>query len=216
MENVQTDDHKCGFGTWLYSDERKDAETSIPALASTLKSLEQPHKDLHLSAINIGEVFVQADAELPGIIAARQVDHLKWASVIRDAFLENKNELKVQTDPTKCALGKWRYGPEAEQLAAGDPEAAQLVESLKLLLVREPARHGAPGKIASNQEGEACTQRGCDTHDNNSKHRAEERARGHGEGRARQRGHDSQRIEKHKHHGTKCPKFLDPTPEGSV
>jgi methyl-accepting chemotaxis protein len=105
--NVQTDDHKCGFGKWLYSDARKEAETSIPAIASILKGLEQPHKDLHQSAINIGEVFVQADTELPGVIAARQVDHLKWADVIRDTFLDNKESLVVSTDPTKCALGKW-------------------------------------------------------------------------------------------------------------
>jgi methyl-accepting chemotaxis protein len=120
---VQTDDHKCGFGKWLYSDERKEAETSIPALASILKDIEQPHRQLHESAIHIGEVFVQADAELPGIIAARQVDHLNWASVIRDAFLNDKNELKVQTDPTKCALGKWilsEHGSKAYSKGSSD------------------------------------------------------------------------------------------------
>ncbi|MHC4214733.1 MAG: methyl-accepting chemotaxis protein [Planctomycetota bacterium] len=111
--DVQTDDHKCGFGKWLYSDSRKEAEQSIPELTSVFKGLEQPHKHLHDSAIKIGEVFVQADAQLPGIIAAREVDHLKWADVIRDAFLENKDKIEVQTDPTKCALGKWIISEEA-------------------------------------------------------------------------------------------------------
>jgi methyl-accepting chemotaxis protein len=112
--DVQTDDHKCGFGEWLYSNSRKEAEQSIPELASVFKNLEQPHKHLHDSAIQIGEVFVQADAQLPGIIAAREVDHLKWADVIRDAFLENRDKIEVQTDPAKCALGKWIISEEAK------------------------------------------------------------------------------------------------------
>ncbi len=112
---VQTDDHRCGFGEWLYSDQRKEAETAIPSLASVLKALEQPHKELHASAIHIGEAFVQADPELPGTIAARQVDHLKWADIIRDTFLENRARLTVQTDPTKCALGKWVNSKRAGQ-----------------------------------------------------------------------------------------------------
>ena len=104
---VETDDHKCGFGTWLYSDSRREAETRIPALASILKGIEEPHLRLHESAIHIGKIFIQADAELPGILAMRQADHLKWAGQIRDCFLNNSNSLEVQTDPTKCALGKW-------------------------------------------------------------------------------------------------------------
>ena len=77
---VETDGHKCGFGQWLYSDARKEAETKIPALASIFKDIEEPHQCLHESAIHIGEAFVQADTALPGILAARQVDHLHWAN----------------------------------------------------------------------------------------------------------------------------------------
>ncbi len=54
--------------------------------------------------------------ELPGILAGRQVDHLKWADVIRDAFLENKDSVEVQTDPTKCALGKWLNSEQANNV----------------------------------------------------------------------------------------------------
>ena len=48
---VQTDDHKCGFGKWLYGDERKAAEGLVPSLAPLFKSIEQPHRHLHESAI---------------------------------------------------------------------------------------------------------------------------------------------------------------------
>jgi len=112
---VETDDHKCGFGQWLYSDLRKEAEKRIPSLASILKSIEEPHRKLHGSAIHIDETFIQADAALPGIIAAREVDHLNWAGEIRDTFLQNKEKLAVQLDPTQCALGKWLNTEQAKK-----------------------------------------------------------------------------------------------------
>ena len=34
--NVQTDDHQCAFGKWLYGAERTDAEQQIPSLAKVL------------------------------------------------------------------------------------------------------------------------------------------------------------------------------------
>ncbi|MHC4583703.1 MAG: methyl-accepting chemotaxis protein [Planctomycetota bacterium] len=110
---VQTDDHKCVLGQWLYGNSRKEAEQTIPDLAPILKEIEGYHTDLHKSAIDIKEHYKQADTALPGIIATRQVDHLKWADVIRDAFLENKDRIDVQTDPNHCALGKWLNSEQA-------------------------------------------------------------------------------------------------------
>ena len=69
--DVETDDHACGFGTWLYSDARQQAEDKIPGLSAILKGIEEPHQHLHASAHHIAEAFVQADAQLPGILAAR-------------------------------------------------------------------------------------------------------------------------------------------------
>jgi methyl-accepting chemotaxis protein len=39
---VEIDDHKCGFGQWLYGEQRKQAENMIPQLASLLKEIETP------------------------------------------------------------------------------------------------------------------------------------------------------------------------------
>jgi methyl-accepting chemotaxis protein len=115
---VQTDDHKCAFGQWLYSDAREQAEREIPGLASLFKEVEGCHRELHESAIEIGAQFRRADGELPGIFAARMVDHLKWADAIRDAFLENKTSVEVETDPTQCALGAWLAGAHAQEAYA--------------------------------------------------------------------------------------------------
>jgi len=103
---IETDDHKCGFGKWLYGEGRRETAELIPELNGLLKAIEEPHAQLHASAIEISKVFKQADPNLPGLIANRKVDHLKWAADLRDTFLLNKKEVTVQTDPTKCALGK--------------------------------------------------------------------------------------------------------------
>lgn len=47
--DVQVDDHKCKFGIWLYSEERREAETKVPAIAALLKKVETPHRELHES-----------------------------------------------------------------------------------------------------------------------------------------------------------------------
>ncbi len=120
---VQTDPHKCGFGQWYYGEGRKQAEALIPALKPILAAIEEPHTLLHQSAEKIKEVFRPANPELPGLIASRVVDHLKWADTIRDAILENKSSLDVQTDATLCALGKWLQSEEGKDAyASGSPE----------------------------------------------------------------------------------------------
>jgi len=50
---VETDDHQCALGKWLYGSERKDVENTIPALAGLLQKLEQPHARLHDSVKQI-------------------------------------------------------------------------------------------------------------------------------------------------------------------
>ncbi len=113
---VETDDHKCGFGKWLYGQGRKEAEALVPSLAPLLKQIEVPHHYLHQSAKEIEKVFKQANHELPALLAMRESDHLKWASSVRDTLLRGENRLNVQTDPHQCALGKWLHTAEAKHI----------------------------------------------------------------------------------------------------
>jgi len=113
--DVQTDDHKCALGEWLYGEGRKHAEKAIPEVATLFKEMEKCHFDLHTSAIEIKKVFKQSDEELPALLVARQVDHLKWANKVRDAFLKNEKSIEAEVDPTKCALGKWLNGEQAKK-----------------------------------------------------------------------------------------------------
>lgn len=54
---VETDDHKCGLGKWLYGEGHKEAEKVFPSIAPLLKKLEEPHYRLHVSAIKISEQY---------------------------------------------------------------------------------------------------------------------------------------------------------------
>lgn len=55
--NVETDDRRCNFGTWLYGTARQEVEKQIPSIAPLLKEIEEPHRHLHESAAEIASVF---------------------------------------------------------------------------------------------------------------------------------------------------------------
>jgi methyl-accepting chemotaxis protein len=67
--DVVLDDHKCGFGKWLYGEGRKEAEQQLPALVPLLRSIEQPHYELHTSA----RAILDARSGPGGVIEAREV-----------------------------------------------------------------------------------------------------------------------------------------------
>ena len=50
---VQVDYRKCGFGSWYYGEGRRQAEQLVPSLAPLLARIEQPHRELHQSAVAI-------------------------------------------------------------------------------------------------------------------------------------------------------------------
>ena len=114
--NVQLDDHQCAFGQWLYGDGREEAELLVPSLAPLFKDIEEPHKNLHDSAALIKDEFVQADINIPSILRQREIEHLNWASDIRDALLRGETRLSVETDPEECGLGKWLQSEDAKRM----------------------------------------------------------------------------------------------------
>lgn len=57
--NVQTNDHICKLGKWLYGAERQKAEAAFPSIVPLIKQLEAPHRALHESAQNIQRAVVE-------------------------------------------------------------------------------------------------------------------------------------------------------------
>ena len=129
--DVEIDPHKCGFGQWLYGEERQHAEHMVPAIAPLLKEIEGYHATLHTSAGEIGSSFKQADQGLPGLLSAREKDHLVWVNNVDKLFIENLPKLDVQTDPAQCAFGKWLAGQRTQEMVAKDPELGKLLEAVR-------------------------------------------------------------------------------------
>ena len=120
---AQTDPKQCAFGKWYYGQERKRAEKLAPEIKDLLAQIEEPHADLHASAVEIAKVFKHADVSLPTVLTARQVDLLKWADAIRHCFAEHDDALEIQLDPTQCALGEWFKTEDAKRAyESGDAE----------------------------------------------------------------------------------------------
>ncbi len=130
--NVQTDPHKCAFGKWFYSDDRKRAEELVPEIAEDLRAIEKWHNDLHASAKTIGEKFQQADVHLNAMLQQRKCDHLTWAHRVKDVFVDTSlDHAKVQTDPHKCAFGQWYYSDEVRKLRKENPEVDRICAAME-------------------------------------------------------------------------------------
>lgn len=142
--NVQVDDHQCEFGKWLYGQGRKQAEKLVPDLVPLLKAIEEPHRQLHASAAAIKKHFKRADPSLPSILLEREIDHLNWASKIRDSLL-NHEPLSVQIDHNLCALGKWMGSAEVKKMVeTGD---AEFQDAWKNLLIHHKELHATAKEI---------------------------------------------------------------------
>ncbi len=129
---VETDDHQCGLGKWLYSDQRKEAEKLIPSLVPLLKKIEEPHRVLHESAIAIAKAFRPADPSLPVLLLEIEAAHLDWAGKVRDGIIMNDPTLEnVETDPAKCQLGRWLVSEDAKSVYAnGDDTFKKTLDSI--------------------------------------------------------------------------------------
>ncbi|ADH86354.1 methyl-accepting chemotaxis protein [Desulfurivibrio alkaliphilus] len=66
---VETDYRRCGFGLWYYGEGRRQAEQLVPSLAPLLARIEQPHRELHETAVAIEQA---ADRREAARIYARQ------------------------------------------------------------------------------------------------------------------------------------------------
>ncbi|MBU4234837.1 MAG: bacteriohemerythrin [Proteobacteria bacterium] len=61
--DLQTDDHRCNLGKWLYGEGRKEAEQKYPELVPQLKELEAPHALLHDSVAEMQQILAKAESK---------------------------------------------------------------------------------------------------------------------------------------------------------
>jgi len=77
---VEKDDHKCNFGKWYYSEEREKAGTAVPEIKGLLDKLEEPHRKLHQSAVQLEEILKKGKEHRPEALSLFQketISHLK-------------------------------------------------------------------------------------------------------------------------------------------
>lgn len=128
--DVQMDPNKCAFGIWYNGEGRKEAEALVPGLKEILVQMEESHKNLHASAVNIEKVFVQADRTIGQFLREKKSDHLLWVKKVSDALINDETRIDVQTDPTKCSLGKWLEGDDVKVLIEDYPEFKGMIEKI--------------------------------------------------------------------------------------
>lgn len=128
--NVETNPQLCEFGKWYYGEGRKKAEELVPALSTILDKFEEPHHILHQSAIQISEVFQQADHNLSEQLNKVKVAHLIWMNSLEGSILEGKPNYQIQLNDKACTLGRWLHSAEAQQLSRKYPPIASWIEQL--------------------------------------------------------------------------------------
>ncbi len=110
--DIETDDHKCGFGQWLYGGDAGKLAKGNEALGNLMEAIKAPHRQLHQSAIKIQERYVAFDPELKALLAERWVDHLSWIKDLSQSMLHG-TQFSGGLDPEACAFGQWYHSYQA-------------------------------------------------------------------------------------------------------
>ncbi len=81
---VETDDHNCRLGKWLYGEERKQIEQQYPVLAPLLKELESPHAHLHASVSEMKQIQSKAGSKEQALPAMQDIFQKKTAVDVKE------------------------------------------------------------------------------------------------------------------------------------
>jgi methyl-accepting chemotaxis protein len=128
--DLQTDPHKCAFGKWLYSEDRKKAEELVPEIAQGLARIEAVHGRLHNSAKEILGKYKAVDPDLGSFLREKELDHLKWMETIMSSLLSGDESVRVQDNPKLCSFGKWLYSAQTRKAMEKDTEFAEHVRGI--------------------------------------------------------------------------------------
>jgi methyl-accepting chemotaxis protein len=85
---VETDDHKCGFGQWLYGPGREEAQKLVPQLSPLLEQVEKPHHLLHQTAVEIARLSRKPHPGLMETLTDRLNDHKAWLAKVGRSLVQ--------------------------------------------------------------------------------------------------------------------------------
>ncbi|MCM8814167.1 MAG: methyl-accepting chemotaxis protein [Candidatus Omnitrophica bacterium] len=129
--DVETDPHKCGLGKWYYDFTASHEFKTLPeAVQKSLLAIEEPHKQLHQSAVEIGSLWRKRRPGLIETMYARLDDHRRWALKVAAALINTK-AVEAETDPAKCGFGKWLAGEECVSITKEWQEFAAIMNEIR-------------------------------------------------------------------------------------
>ncbi|MBN2706297.1 MAG: CZB domain-containing protein, partial [Deltaproteobacteria bacterium] len=103
--DVQTDDHLCNFGKWLYGEPRRQVERVYPAAAPILKKFEEPHRLLHSSIKEINLNLSEAE-DLEGAKGDYRSITLPALEKVMEIFTELSDFLTVEEEKLHDAAAR--------------------------------------------------------------------------------------------------------------
>ncbi|MDQ5984471.1 MAG: hypothetical protein CSYNP_00166 [Syntrophus sp. SKADARSKE-3] len=103
--DVEVDEHKCGFGKWYYSSERQKAEAAIPGIADILAKMEEPHRKLHRSAIDLEAILKKGKESRPEALNFFKTETNAHLKTIQKLFEEMKPILAQNVETTHKHVG---------------------------------------------------------------------------------------------------------------
>ena len=123
--DIEVDHTKCSLGKFLHGQDAEKMIQQHPELREFIEEIKEPHKRLHDSGAHIQSVYKKTHPGLLLNLAQRLDEHRVWADSLMTSLLEDK-KIIVESDPQKCAFGKWLSGPESNRIASEWPEFAAI------------------------------------------------------------------------------------------
>lgn len=142
--SVQTDDHKCGMGKWIFGDDATKLAAQDSSCAQTIAELKKAHHELHSSAIAIGDSWQQVQPGLEKKFLQILMAHMQWVEKVSTAIMIKQDHLDVSMDHTTCKLGQFL---KTEQLKKWVTENDVLAKSISALLKPHEQLHGSAKEI---------------------------------------------------------------------
>ena len=154
---VETDHTHCAFGKWLHGEGRKKAEKMVPSLKPLFAEIEEPHEQLHSSAIAIEKNYRKVDTHMSHFLHEKKIDHLRWMNLAQKALLDHSQKtLGIELNHTKCDLGKWLHSEDLEKFKQSHPKFAALLQKLmKPHKALHESGHTLQSMIQQNRHTEA-------------------------------------------------------------
>jgi len=128
--NLITDLGQCSFGQFLSGEQARKLTQDNAEMARLIKEIIPFHTALHHSAKDILQNWRPNHPGLNDTLRARLDDHRVWGEQVAEAIIARQQNLRVETDPAKCALGVFLRGPLAGRYAQDFPAFADFISAI--------------------------------------------------------------------------------------